>query len=334
MSEVLDARAQVVKLARLLDVEPESIAYMEKVGTEGLHAFRDQLIDLFYGNEDGTLKRFATVGNLLPSSVIASLTKEAVGPVLAARITGLIEPKQAISVVDKLPVPFVTDIAIELDPRRVGLIVGGLPQKTIAAIAIELVKRKEYVTMGGFVSFADEATLVKIFEKASDIDLLQIAFVTDDKEKLSTAISVLTDKRINSIIKVAGHENHWPEAIDLLRHMPDDEYFRLVDLVSNQDDAVLDELVAIAEADTLWEVVIPSLARMEDPSKPIAALLRADASVIKGFADAVVAENDWDDMRLLVEKLSEEQLTELRKRLAQNGRSDDFKPIAELLASP
>lgn len=333
MSEVLDARAQVIKVARLLEVEPESVAFMEKVGTEGLHAFRDQLIELFYGGEEGALKRFATVGNMLPSSVIASLTKEAVGPVLAARITGLVDPKQAISVVDKLPVPFVTDIAVQLDPRRVGLIVGGLPQKTIAAIALELVKRKEYVTMADFVSFADPHTLADIFEKASDIDLLQIAFVTDDKPKLSTAIALLSDKRISRIMKVAGRENYWPEAIDLLRHIPDDQYFRLVDLVSKQDAVVLDELLAVAESDSLWEIVIPALARMEDPTKAVHALLTADAQVIKGFADAVVAEGDWEDITLLIEKLPDAQLTELRKRLAQNGRTAQFEPIAELLAA-
>ena len=71
---------------------------------------------------------------------------------------------------------------------------------------------------------------------------------------------------------------------------------------------------------------------MTDPTKVVAALLRADASVIKSFADAVVELDGWDDMRLLLEKLPEAQLTEMRKRLAQNGRSVQFEPVAELLA--
>ena len=69
---------------------------------------------------------------------------------------------------------------------------------------------------------------------------------------------------------------------------------------------------------------------MEDPSGPVAALLRSDASVFKGFADAVLAEDDWDDINLLVGKLEETQVAALRQRLAKNGRSAAFKPVTAL----
>lgn len=331
MSEVLDARSEVIKLARLLGTDREAIAFMEKVDSASLREFRYQLIDAFYGNEDDGLARFAKVGNLLPASAIAALTKEAVGPVLAARIAGMVDPKQASSVVQKLPVSFVADIAVQIDPRRVTPVIGALPPATLSEIAAELVKRKEFVAMGEMVGAADESTLSTVLDKASDAELLQVAFVTEDKDALQTAISMLSDKRLRNIMKVAGKENLWPAALDLLRHMTDEEYLRVIQLASKLDDATLDALVAVSLDDDLWELVIPAVSQMKNPSKVVAALLRAEESVVDEFADAIIADGAWEDVRELLEKLPHEQVVELRKRIASNGRAPKFEPVAELL---
>jgi hypothetical protein len=50
MSEVLEARAEVFKIARLLHTDPAEIAFAEQVDSDELRAFRDQLIELFYGS--------------------------------------------------------------------------------------------------------------------------------------------------------------------------------------------------------------------------------------------------------------------------------------------
>lgn len=332
MSEVLEARAEVIKLARLLHTEPSEIAFAEKAGSDSLREFRDQLVELFYGNDSG-VERFAKIGNLLPSSIIASLTKEAVGPVLAARIAGLIEPKNAVAVVSKLSIPFVTDISVELDPRRVEPVIGALPPETLAGICKELIKRKEFVAMGGFVGFVDEDTLASVFKDATDSELLQIGFVTEDTARLAIAISQLSDERLGSIIRAAGHEGYWPEALDLLRNTSDDGYFRLIDIASAQDKRVQDELVAASQRDGLWPIVIPAVAQMTDPSKTIDALLRSDAKVFKGFADAVAADKAWVDAGELIAKLSDQQRAQFRERLAKSERVKAFAPVAELLAA-
>ncbi|MGH2905326.1 MAG: hypothetical protein ACRDKI_00990 [Solirubrobacterales bacterium] len=333
MSEILDARAEVVKLARLLDCAPEELAYLEQVGSAGLRQFRAQLVELFYGSEDGGLQRFARVGNLLPSSVIASLTREAVGPVLAARVAGFVEPKQAAAVVERLSTSFVTDITVGLDPRRVEPVIGRMPKETIAAIAKELVKRDEYVRMGELMTFTDEHAVAAVFAQASDSQLLQIAFVAEDKDKLSAAIAQLDDERVGGTMRAAGREQLWPEALDLLLHLDDEQYFRVIDIASQQPPAVLDELVAIAQRDNLWEIVIPSISQATDPSKLVAALLRADASAIKDFADAVAADDAWEDMRELFGKLADGQRAALSKRITQNGRAELFSPVSELMTA-
>jgi hypothetical protein len=252
--------------------------------------------------------------------------------VLAARIAGLIEPKNAVAVVSKLSIPFVTDISVEIDPRRIEPVIGGLPDETLAAICKELIKRKEFVVMGGFIGFVDEETLASVFKDASDADLLQIGFVAEDTAKLAVAISHLSDERLGSIVRSAGHDKYWPEALDLLRNTTDAEYFRLIDIASQQDDLVLDEMMKASQRDSLWPMVIPAVSQMTDPANAVAALLRADAKVFKGFCDAIIADKAWLDAGELIGKLSGKQRAELKKRLAKNDRDEAFAPVAELLA--
>lgn len=333
MTETLEARAEVAKLARLLGVDAAEISYMEKVGADGLAEFRAQLVDSFYGDSDSGLQRFASVGNLLPAKVIAALTREAVGPVLAARIAGLVDPKQAVAIVARLPVKFVTDIAVEIDPRRIEPVLGAMPRATIAAIAGELIKRKEYVTMGQFIGFIDQDTLAGTFAKMTDADLLQIAFVAEDKDRLYLAVELLSEPRLKRTMLLASRDGMWPEALDLLRHMDDAQYFRLLEIASNLDAKTQDELVRVTRDDDLWVIMLPALAQMDDPSGAVDALLRADGATVKAFADAIAAEEAWEDARELFEKLGEEQMTELRQRFAKNGRLAILEPVGDLLAA-
>lgn len=333
MTESLEARAEVVRIARLLGVKVESVEYLEKVGAAGLSAFRAQLIDAFYGGEDSGLQRFASLGNLLPSKVIASLTKEAVGPVLAARIAGLVDPKQAVAVVEKLPIAFVADIAAEIDPRRIEPVLGRMPRETIAKIAGELIRRREHVTMGQFIGSLDQDLMVGTFSKMTDSDLLQVAFAAEQKDRLYLAVEVLSDERLKGVMVHAGKEGRWPEALDLLRQMDDTQYFRLIDIAAGLDAKTHDALVKATVEHGLWPIVIPALAQMSDPSVAIAALLRADAATIKAFADAVAAEEAWVDARELFEKLPEKQMNELRQRFAKNGRLALLEPVGDLLAA-
>lgn len=333
MTESLEARAELVRIARLLEVKVEQVEYLEKVGPEGLAAFRAQLIDAFYGGEDSGLQRFASIGNLLPSKVIASLTKEAVGPVLAARIAGLVDPKQAVAVVERLPIPFVADIAVEIDPRRIEPVLSRMPREMIAKIAGELIRRMEHVTMGQFIGSLDQDLMVGTFAKMTDADLLQVAFSAEQKDRLHLAVEVLSDERLKGVMVHAGKEGRWPEALDLLRQMDDTQYFRLIDIAAGLDVKTQDALVKATVEQNLWPILIPAIAQMTDPSSAIAALLRADAATIKAFADAVAAEEAWVDVRELFEKLPADQMTELRQRFAKNGRLALLEPVGDLLAA-
>ncbi len=333
MSDLLETRAEIAKLARVLGTDVSELAYLEQIDGQAIAAFRQQLLDIFYGSEGGGLEKFAKVGNLLPSSIIASLTKEAVGPVLASRIAGFIDAKQAAQVVGKLPTPFVADIAVEIDPRRIEPVISRLPDKTVDALAIELVNREEYVVMGQFVAFVNDSTLNHIFTNASDEALLQIGFVTEDKSRLSDALATVSDERVISVIKTALAKHHWPEAIDLLCHLSDEQYLRLINITAELDAKSLDQMIDNTNDPVLWQVLIPALAQMDDPTAPVAALLRGNANAIKGFGSTIVEDQAWDEVRELLDKLDERTRLDLRKRLASNKLADAFEPVADVLVA-
>lgn len=324
MSAQLATHAEIVKIAHLFQLDADELEYLAKCDPDTLVELRLQLVELFYGDEGSGLKRFAKVGNLLPSSVIATLTREAVGPVLAARIAGFVDPRQAAAVVSKLPVGFVVDIATSIDPRRVAPVVGRLDTRVIDELALELIRREEYVTMGQFVGFAPEETLRSAFNFASDEALLRTAFVAEDKDRISDALAPQTDERIMSIIKTAIKVDIWPEAMDLFTQLSDEQYVRVINIAGKLPPTVLDRMIAMTTESEGWPILIPAVAQMDDPNRAAEALLRSDEEQFRSFAETMLADNAWDDAGDLFEKLKEENRSLLIVRLDRLGLIDEF----------
>ncbi len=333
MSAQLATHAEIVKIAHLLQVDPAELEYLAASDADTLRELRAQLVELFYGDESSNLKRFAKVGNLLPSSVIASLTREAVGPVLAARIAGFVDPKQAASVVAKLPTGFVVDIATAIDPRRVAPVLSRLDNGTVERLAIELIKRHEYVTMGQFIGFASEDILRAAFNFSSDEALLRTAFVAEDKERISVALAPQSDERIASIIKTALKDNLWPEAMDLLSQLSDDQYIRVINIAGHMPPSTMDKMLVATSRHECWQVLIPAVAQMDDPNHACEALLRADAAVVRAFAETVIADAAWQDAEELLAKVSTKNRDELIKRLTRLKLAEGFIAVIPALAA-
>jgi hypothetical protein len=333
MSAQLATHAEIVKIAHLLQVDPAELEYLAATDTQTLVDLRLQLVELFYGDEGSNLKRFAKLGNLLPSSVIASLTREAVGPILAARIAGFVDPKQAAGVVSRLPVGFVVDIAVAIDPRRVAPVVSRLDGKLVEQLALELIRRKEYVTMGQFIGFAPDDVLHAAFNFASDEALLQTAFVAEDKDRISVALAPQTDKRIASIIKNAIKGDLWPEALDLFTQLSDEQYLRVINIAAALPDATLDKMVEQTTASDCWPILIPAVSQMDDPNRACEALLRADTSHLKAFANTVIEDAAWEDAEELIGKLSETNLNQLIKRLSRLKLAEGFIQVMPIIAA-
>lgn len=332
MSETLEIRAEIAKIARLLSVDATELAYLEQVKPEPLVKFREQLVELFFGGEIGGLQRFVGPSRMLPTSLIASVTQEAVGPVLTARIAGLVDPAQAVAVVARLPIEFLADVAVEIDPRRVARIIGGLSDGVISDISKILARRKEYVAMGRFVAYLSGETLAAIFDRTNDADLLQTAFVMEDKDQLTVAVGLLPDKRIRGLIREGGKADMWAEVIDMALHLDDEQYARVIDIAAEEGDVTLDALVRTAYEENLWSLVLPIASDMENPENVIAAALRADADVFRAMIETTAEFALWDEFYALLEKAPKEQRAKIRKRAEKLGLTKVMAPVADLPA--
>jgi hypothetical protein len=213
-----------------------------------IRQLRAQITDVLFTSQGSTLNRLAAASKLLPVGVSATIGQRAFGPMLSARIAGLLDPGRAAEMAAKLPVVFLADVAVELDPRRASDVIGRIPAQQVAAITRVLVKREEYVAMGRFVGHLSDDAIAAAVNELDDPAVLRVGFVLEDKDRLDHLISLLPPERLDSIIDAAAANDLWLEVLDLLTSVSEDRRAELASLAVGHGDKVTRSLTAAAEA--------------------------------------------------------------------------------------
>ncbi len=178
------ARPEIMKLARLLGREPDDLAYLEDLDPAAIRRLRDGVTALLYDADAGPLRRMAAASRLLPVSLIATLAERAFGPLLSARLAGLLDLDRAVDVAARLRPDFLADVAGELDPRRASELIAGIAPELIGATTGELARRRDYVTMGRFVGHLGDAALAAALAELDAEALLRVSFLLEGSEEL------------------------------------------------------------------------------------------------------------------------------------------------------
>jgi hypothetical protein len=252
-ADTVQARAEVLKLAQMLDRDPASLEYLQAVPLDDLRELRDQITDVLWSAGGGFVGKVAAAAKLLPAALSATIGERAFGAVFCAQLAARLEPSRAIDVAAKLPTPFLADVAVALDPRRTSAVIAGIPAERIAEISAELVRRREFVTMGQFVGHLDDDALRAAVGVMDNAVLLQVGFVLDDKAALDRLVALLPAGRIDGIITAAAEENLWLEALDLLAHLGADQRRQILDSPNALDEETLERIVACVVEHELWE---------------------------------------------------------------------------------
>jgi hypothetical protein len=231
MNDSLAARAEILKLARLLQRDPATLEYLQVVPPDDIRALREQVTDVLFTAHGQALARLATASRLLPIGLVATIGERAFGPILAARITGLLDPSRAVEMAARMPVSFLADVAIELDPRRASGVISRIPAERVAEITAELVRRGEHVTMGRFVGHLAPDAVVAAAEVMDDQALLHVAFVLESKDSICMLVGVLAPERLKGIARAAEGAGLWAEALDLLAHLDPEGQARFVSVL-------------------------------------------------------------------------------------------------------
>jgi hypothetical protein len=280
MTAALNAQVEVIKLARVLGVDPDRLDYLGGADPEELRRFRDQVTDVLFDGDRARLGGFAAGSKVIPAAFAATIAERALGPVLCARLTALVEPDKAVEIAKRLPAPFLAEVAVEMDPRRAKDVITHVPADLIEAVAGELGRRGEAVTMGRFVAFLSDPGLRAAMKGIDDPTLLQTAFVMEGKERLDHIVSLLPSSRLRSIVVAATANEMWPETLDLLTSVSSKRRTELVKLALDEDlEGMLPGLFAAVEDTDSWETGLRLLGELPQALKsqlaPAARGLRA-----------------------------------------------------------
>ena len=306
MSELLENRAEVAKLSRLLGRTPDQLAYLSGVPAADVRQLREQVTETLFSAGAGPLSRLAAASKLLPVGIVATMAERVFGPVLSARIATLIEPDRAVQMAAKLPTPFVAEIACELDPRRAHAVIARIPAQQVADVSRLLVEQGEFVTMGRFVGHLDPAATKSAVGVMDAHCLLQVAFVLESKESFRDVFDLLSDERLRGVIETASAEGLWAETLDLLTNLAEDQREHVVEIAAGCDDAVLDALIVAADRAGLWGLVMPLTGLMSEASLKRFVRLRSlqHKGVLERLVDAAADHEElWSNLVPMVSQL-------------------------------
>ena len=193
---------------------------------------------------------------MLPAGLTATIGQRAFGPLLSARLAGMLETDKAVEVATKLPPPFLADVAVELDPRRASDLIAKIAPALIGQVTAELVARREYVTMGRFVGHLGDDAIAAAVRAMDDEAVLEVAFVLEDRRQLSRLLARLPKVRSAGIIGAAAHGGLWLEALDLLNHLSERQRRDMVTATLTLDEPALGAILDTIIEHDLWDEVL------------------------------------------------------------------------------
>jgi hypothetical protein len=308
MSARLETAAEMLKLARLLGLGEDELAYLADVPPNELRLLRERVTDSLFDTGAATLARLGAAAKLLPSPLVASIAERAFGPLLCARAAASVDPAKAIDVAKRLSPDFLADATIELDPRRVAAIIGGVPTSLVKPVAAELGRRREHVTMGRFLAFVPDEAIAAAMGALSDEAMLHTAFVLEHKEALDHAVGLLPAERLPGVLRCASENDLWPEALDLLDHLSDERRGPIADVVAQLDEGLVARLVSAVSEAGLWESLLPVVGTMSEQGRLMIASRPAfhEPAILRDILAAAASGEFWSDLLPLIEALPEE----------------------------
>jgi hypothetical protein len=289
---------EVLKLARLIGCEPEELGYLEPLDPQVVRDLREQVTGVLFDADRHMLGRVASASKLLPSKLTASIGESVFGPLLCARLTGLLDPHRAVDIAARLPTSFLADVTEYLDPGRASRVIAELPAARVAEIADELVRREQYITMGNVVGHLTKAATLAALEVVDDEALLRTAYVVESKGSLGSLVALLPEERLETIIRTASQAGLWPEALDVIGHVSERQRGELADIAADQDDEVLESLISAAQREGLWAVLLPVTRAMSPDSRERFVGLPSvqTRTVLAEIVDAAARESLWADL--------------------------------------
>ncbi len=256
-------RAETLRLARVLGVEPRELDFLAEAPTAALAEVRGAVLDRLLERSRHEFERAVALADKVPRGLAATLAQRAMGPVLGGRAAALLDADTAAALAERLPAEFLADVATHVDLRHVGPLIGGIPTDTMGGAGRVLRKREEWIVLSAFVGFVPDAKLEELLELFDGEALLRAGFVIEDTSRLDPVVALLPEKRLDELLDAAHEHALWPAAIALVGHLGAKQRQRVIAAIERQPAGRLDELLAAAEENGLWAEVIVVAAEVD-----------------------------------------------------------------------
>jgi hypothetical protein len=266
----LTTEAELLKLARALGTTPEQVAFAAKLGHTDIRRLRERVVGALYDEHRLEFQRVATITRMLPTALNVRIALRAFTPMLAARIAGEMPPDRAAELANRMPVAYLAEGCVHLDPRRTGRLIGRIDHDRVLAVVIELVDRGEFITLGRLLDAATERIIRDVAAIISDEALLRIGFYAESGPQLTRAVSALPADRLRSVVTcaLAGPPDLRSAGLAMIGRLTDDQLRgRLAEYAAESDDDTLTRLLHTAIEDGAVEELLTAVAAMGEPAR-------------------------------------------------------------------
>jgi hypothetical protein len=306
MGHDLATRAELGKLARALGTTPDGVAFAASLGAGDVRVLRDRVVAALYDEHRAAFRRVAAITRMLPTALNVRITLRAFSPLLAARVAGEMAPDRAAELANRMPIEYLAEGCVHLDPRRAGPLIRLIRRDRVVAVVGELVARGDFITLGRLLDEATDDMLAGLAETLPDEALLRIGRYTESAAHLTRAVAALSPDRLRRIVHTAltGPPDLRSAGLAVISRLENDALRgRLAAYAAELDDETLTALLGTALADdAVGELLAAAAAMDEDARRRVVGLpVLADAATRARLTDAAVARGLWPLFAPLIE---------------------------------
>lgn len=297
MSELL-TRAELIKLARVLGATDDAVAFLAPLGVDGLRRLGTRISLALFNDHRAALQKLADASRLLPASLVAKMSELVFGPMLSARVAGLMPPERAVEVAGKLRTKFLADVCVQMDPRSASEVLALIPTRIIVEVARLLVERREYVTMGRFVDdLTDDAIRAVADSVEDDAALVHVGYFVERRERLNELVDILGPKRIEGMVAAvaAGPAELQTAGLAMMGQFTRLQQGRFGEAAIALGPKALNALIEAAQREGVLEVVGSILQHVGATGRSAFAAMLAgmDAATFNGWARMTTQAGLW-----------------------------------------
>lgn len=227
MAAPTPAELELLRLARLLSVDPADVDGLLPIGAADLRSLRDQVAARLHRSGREAFERAATVAGMVPAGLAATLAQKGLGPVLSARTTAVTPPDKAADLAARMPPEFLADVAVAMDPQVADELLRRLPPDVIAGVGDVLAARGEWLAMADFVGSITDEALAATVRTLSDEAVLHVGRLLQDPARVDEVVGLLDDERLASLVATARARGLEEALEDLVGRLGEDQRARV-----------------------------------------------------------------------------------------------------------